>query len=620
MIRCTNIYYVYIFLNLENKCIFATSLIQNYRMGFSSKYIRKILLCTVCFLPALPLFSQHHCENTVLLRDTTILPGESVSLQAHDLFEYTWQPESAFANPHDSVQTVSPTVTTDYVVTGRFVSGNIVSNGDFESGYVGFNSQYTYWNTNSNTWGIIGAEGTFTINTTSANVHNNFGTYPCIDHTFENGNGHCMYVNGAGTSNVIVWQEEIYDILPNTDYIFITWLATLSGGANHQSDQLAQLQFSINGVTIGSIFTASSTTAQWNQFYQIWNSGNATSATITILNQCTATAGNDFALDDISFCPMYTCVDTVTVHVDYPIEAHPDTVRACRGDNKTIYPMQNDEIDAICGTLGTVLPELVQAPEHAIVSVSANGSMQIHFDADFVGVETMLYRICCGGTCDTAAIILISTGYESEFSDTACTQYTWNGVTYNNTGDYHQNLTAANGCDSIVTLHLTILNPTITIRSDNSLFCETHEVTLRVESDYEQFEWNTGDLDESIVATEPGTYSVIGRNKFCSGTAQYTIPHCDFSIYIPNTITPGTPDGLNDYLSLSDHVKSEIQTFEIIIYDRWGGIVFASVDKDFQWDGRVHGQLVQNAIYNYVINYTSQENRPVQMKGTILVL
>lgn len=297
-------------------------------------------------------------------------------------------------------------------------------------------------------------------------MHNNFGTFPCIDHTLANGSGHCMYVNGAGTDNVIVWQQELYDIAPNTDYIFITWVATLSQGQTHSNaNELAHLQFSINGVTIGNIFNASSTTAEWNRFYQIWNSGNSTVATIT--------------------------------------------------------------------------------------------------------------SICCGTTCDTSAIVLISKGFESEFVDTACNQYAWNGVTYNNSGDYQQTLMAANGCDSIVTLHLTILKPTIAIRSDNSLFCETHEMTLRVESDYEQFEWNTGDLDESIVATEPGTYSVIGSNKFCSGTAQYTIPHCDFSVYIPNAITPGTPDGLNDFLSLSDHVKSEMQAFEIIIYDRWGGVVFA---------------------------------------------
>ena len=574
----------------------------------------QIMLLTVA------LSAQNICGAVITQRDTTILPGQSVTIPAHGLFEYTWLPESDYANPHDSTQTVSPVVTTDYVVTGRYISGNIVSNGDFESGNVDFTSQYYYWNTNSNTWGIIGAEGTYTINTTSANVHNDFGTYPCIDHTYANGSGHCMYVNGAGTSNVIVWQEEIYDILPNTDYIFITWLATLSGGATHQSDQLARLQFSINGVPIGNIFTASSTTAQWNQFYQIWNSGNATSAIITILNQCTATAGNDFALDDISFCPMYTCEDTMTVHVDYPIDAHPDTVRACRGDTKTISPMDNDEIDAVCGTLGTVLPEILQDPEHAVATVSSTGNIQIHFDADYVGTEVMYYRICCGGACDTASIVLITTGFESEFSDTACFQYNWNGTSYVNSGDYQQTLTAANNCDSVVTLHLSILKPEVNISTSNSFFCETHLATLEAQGDMDEYVWDNGAVGPSIDVTEPGVYSVIGSNDFCSVTAQFTIPNCDFTVYIPNTITPGTPDGLNDFLCLNDYVKPEIESFEIIIYDRWGGIVFASIDKDFQWDGRVHGQLLQNVMYNYIIKYTNKDNQEVMLKGSILVL
>jgi gliding motility-associated-like protein len=582
-----------------------------------------MLIFFVCLSLALSLSAQNRCESVMLLRDTTIFSGETVSLHAQGLFEYTWQPESAFANSHDSNQIVSPIVTTDYIVTGRYIAGNLVPDGDFETGNGNFFSEYQNGTPEADpmySWGILGAPGTYTINTSSANVHNNFGTYPCIDHTFANGNGHCMYVNGASSPGVVVWQENI-DILPNTDYIFITWVATLSDAPVHSNmNELAHLQFSINGVTIGNIFNASSTTAQWNQFYQIWNSGNATSATITILNQCTAAAGNDFALDDISFCPMYPCEDTVTVRVDYPIEAHPDTVRACRGDNKTIYPMQNDEIDAVCGTLGTVLPEIVQDPQHAMVTTAADGSMLIQFDADFVGVETVYYRICCGNACDTAAIVLISTGFESEFSDTACFQYSWNGINYVNTGDYQQTLTAANNCDSTVTLHLSILKPEVNISTSNSFFCETHETMLEAQGDMAEYVWSTGELGPTIEVTEPGIYSVTGSNDFCSVSAQFTIPYCDFTVYIPNTITPGTPDGLNDFLSLNDYVKPEILSFEILIYDRWGGIVFASVDKDFQWDGRVHGKLLQNVIYTYVINYINQENQPVQMKGTILVL
>jgi hypothetical protein len=39
--------------------------------------------------------------------------------------------------------------------------------------------------------------------------------------------------------------------------------------------------------------------------------------------------------------------------------------------------------------------------------------------------------------------------------ETSDSCYTWNGETYCASGDYVQTLTAANGCDSVVTMHLT---------------------------------------------------------------------------------------------------------------------------------------------------------------------
>ena len=46
----------------------------------------------------------------------------------------------------------------------------------------------------------------------------------------------------------------------------------------------------------------------------------------------------------------------------------------------------------------------------------------------------------------------------SDTTVVACDEYTWNGVTYTASGDYTFSTTAANGCDSIATLHLTVNN------------------------------------------------------------------------------------------------------------------------------------------------------------------
>lgn len=580
------------------------------------------ILFTLFFLCAVAGFGQaDHCETVLLTQDTTIFVGQSVPLQSHNLFEYTWLPEAAFTNPHDSNQTVSPTETSTYYITGRYISDNIVTNGDFESGNTGFTSGYSYYTTNSNTWGVIGQEGTYTINTNSANVHNNFGNYPCLDHTYGNGTGKCMYVNGAGSANTTVWQQVI-PVIPNTDHIFITWVASLAQGQSTGNNQLARLQFSINGQTIGNIFTAPTATSQWQRFYQIWNSGNSTTATIRILNQNTVGSGNDFALDDISFSPMYPCEDSVTVEVLIPLYALPDTVVACIGDAKTLYPLDNDTIDAFCTAQAPVEPEIIRYPSHAQVTVMGTGNeqFQIQFDPDFVGEDTLLYRICCANNCDTAMVTLISKGYTSEFWDTACVQYAWNGRTYSATGDYDQHFSAADGCDSTATMHLTILNPTVSIVSNNPDFCSTHETVLEVVSDFEHFVWTTGDTTTFISVEEPGTYSVTGSNAFCDGRANITIDNCEVMVYLPTAITPSRSDGINDLFSIPESVRSEISDFEILIFNRWGEIIFASTDKNFVWDGNVKDKLAVGGVYLYQMRYTPAAGKPVVARGTVTVL
>ena len=76
----------------------------------------------------------------------------------------------------------------------------------------------------------------------------------------------------------------------------------------------------------------------------------------------------------------------------------------------------------------------------------------------------------------------------SQFSDMVCESmlpYIWNGATYTASGDYTQTFTAANGCDSIVTLHLTV----------NQAVTELVDVIV-----CDNYEWN------DIVYTQSGDY------------------------------------------------------------------------------------------------------------------
>ena len=245
--------------------------------------MRKRLLLSVLLL-ALAFICKAQ-PVTITPPSANIQPGESVTLTASGALYYQWSPATGLSTTDGPVTVASPMVTTTYTCSGYAPGAESVVNGDFSQGNTGFTSAYEY---NSNLWG----EGTYFVDNDASLHHESF-------FGLGHGGGKFMIVNGATSPGTNVWTEQI-SVNPNTYYAFSTWVCTLAGQAN----EVARLQFSINGNQIGDIFTAPPERYVWEQFYELWYSDNATSATITILNQNTVGSGNDFGLDDISFCEL----------------------------------------------------------------------------------------------------------------------------------------------------------------------------------------------------------------------------------------------------------------------------------------------------------------------------
>ncbi len=232
-------------------------------------------------------------------------PGQTVNLGASVSGPYlsaVWSPATGLSNPNspNTSATVNQTTTYTLTVTGLGTE-NLIQNGDFSAGLTGFSSNYVPGT--GGPWGILSNEGTFAVATNPNLTHTAFAS--CGDHT---GGGNMLVVNGAGTPNQDVWCQTV-NVTPNTNYAFGAWATSVV------SNSPAILQISINGGLLGSPFTLPSATCQWTQFFQLWNSGGAVSATICIVNQNTQTGGNDFALDDIFFGPVCQETAQVTVQV-----------------------------------------------------------------------------------------------------------------------------------------------------------------------------------------------------------------------------------------------------------------------------------------------------------------
>ncbi len=90
---------------------------------------------------------------------------------------------------------------------------------------------------------------------------------------------------------------------------------------------------------------------------------------------------------------------------------------------------------------------------------------------------------------------------------------------------------------------------------------------------------------------------VVYNQHGCPDTSRIVVRiDPEFTFFAPNAFTPDG-DGLNDVFH--PQVRG-IKTYELRIYDRWGGLVFQTNDQDQAWDGVASGKGGQPVIGIYV--------------------
>ncbi len=314
-------------------------------------------------------------------------------------YYYTWYG----AATTQTTQSISGLIAGNYSVvitnTACSASGNeLVLNGDFELGNSSFSSDYNYTNP-TNT-----AASEYNVgNANDAFQWNNFFT-SSGDHT--SGNGKMLLVNGSGTPGSNVFCQTL-PVNPNSNYNFSTWVSTLN------SSSPALLQFYVNGIALGPIFSAPTTTNNWVQFFEVWNSGASTSANICIVNQNTTLSGNDFAIDDVSFQECLTpCPITKTITITEPpqINIAVSSVSICLGSSgnltasgATTYTW-NDAfgLNTTIGTTIVASPTITSS--YTVTGSNPNGCSNIATTTVVVNPVPSVYAINTNSKCDTTKI------------------------------------------------------------------------------------------------------------------------------------------------------------------------------------------------------------------------
>ena len=551
--------------------------------------------------------------------------------------------------------TVSPNFTTTYTVTStsNSPSANMVTNGDFSQGNLGFSSDYLYIS-NAGTSGVQRAYGVVTAATSW------FQFFPSCNIEHTTGTGKMMIIDGStvNAGNDKVWGQTI-TVQPNQNYTFSYWVQTIA------LPNQANIEIKINGVVVGTDL-APSAECNWALRTYTWNSGTATSAQIALYDKVIASGGNDFSIDDISFTTNVVCnlSKTVIITVTPRITPTFNSVNPiCSGAVLSALPTTSN--NSITGTWSPALNNLTTTT-YTFVPTSgqciANGSLTITVNPIVMPSFTAVNPICSGVTLaalPTTSTNSITGTWSPVLNNLATTTYTFapaagqcatNGSlaivvnqnvlpTFNPISAICSGATLAalptisnnaisgswspalnnfvttiytftpilGQCSSNATLTISVTPfPEFTITQG----CDGTDFVLSavgIGTTNANFTWydnlhqNIG-ATSSIIINNIGNYSLNLSNNGCSEEKSVTISNIFCSV--PKGISPNN-DGDNDTFDLSN-----LNVKELKIFNRYGIEIYSKKDYKDEWDGRSYsGENLPTTTYYYIIQFANGKSK-----------
>ena len=186
-------------------------------------------------------------------------------------------------------------------------------------------------------------------------------------------------------------------------------------------------------------------------------------------------------------------------------------------------------------------------------------------------------------------------------------------------------VTVTNGsCTSsptLVTASINTIPPPPAIK--DTFICSGDQLILDAGNGYANYTWQDGSTNRTFIVTTPGDYSVeVGNSEGCTSSNNITVrltSDCS-DIYFPSAITPDG-NGRNDFFGpLPFRSLSAIKNYLLVIYNRYGQVVFSTNDPLKRWDGKFNGAKYINTNYVWYASYLYRSRIVKKQKGNILVI
>jgi gliding motility-associated-like protein len=411
---------------------------------------------------------------------------------------------------------------------------------------------------------------------------------------------------------------------------------TLVGGAANGCDSIVTLNLSINTFVTGTDVQVACGSYTWIDGLNYTSSTNTPTFTIIggAVNGCDSVVTLNLSINtfvtgtDVQIaCGSYTWIDGL----NYTSSTNTPTFTIIGGAvngcdsivtlNLTINTfVTGTDVQVACGSYtwidGVNYTSSTNTPTFTIVGGAANG-------------------------CDSIVTLNLSMNTFVTGTDVqvACGSYTWiDGVNYTsstNTPTFMINGGAVNGCDSLVTLNLTINTfPVMPLLPEDTSYCinATPEEIVASGSGG-TFLWSTDSNFITLIGSSnsilpfqtlgSNTYYVIESLNGCPSPVNsitITIVNCD--ITVPTAFTPDG-DGVNDDWQILD-LDFVYPNNSVLIYNRWGNLIYEheslkdGLYDDNRWNGKYNDQDMPVGSYYYIILFNDENGGSVT--GVVSIL
>ncbi|MBS1732133.1 MAG: gliding motility-associated C-terminal domain-containing protein [Bacteroidetes bacterium] len=186
---------------------------------------------------------------------------------------------------------------------------------------------------------------------------------------------------------------------------------------------------------------------------------------------------------------------------------------------------------------------------------------------------------------------------------------------YNSPGTYIDTFPAANGCDSIRKLNLTVTKNIYPYLGEDKNICNGDTIKLNPGT-FSTYLWQNFSTNPYLVVSAGGIYSVKVTDVCGIKYDTIKLRQIDCEQYFPNAFSPND-DRINDIFKII--TTSYILDFQLVIYNRYGHILFKTNDPSKGWDGLYKNKKQPIGTYIWVSSF-KKDGKFFHIQGTVALI